>query len=113
MVFISVILINLVALNEDDKHFISPLVFHDDTDEKKSKINYEETVFSTIIKNPTIIFLFIIFGYYFYPNLWKKDYFMAASEDYNNKRLSLNDEKIYDYINYRRGLYSSVRSNFS
>ena len=113
-------------MNEDIKHFISPVIFHDEeTDEKKSKIKYEETILDSFLKNPILIILFLIFGYYIYPTLWKKEYFMALSEDYNNREIikySLEntnkkhvekDERIYDYINYRRGLYASVRSNFS
>ncbi len=89
-------------------------MFHDENEnENRNKIRYEETVFTTIIKNPIVIFIFILFGYYIYPSLWKKDYFMALSEDFNNLKLSKEDVRVYDYINYRRGLYASVRSNFS
>jgi hypothetical protein len=103
-----------VALNEDDKHYISPVIFHEEPEAKKDKIKDNETIFSYMLKNPYLIFIFLIFGYYIYPTMWKKEYFMALSEDFNNKKhLKDGGENIYDYINYRRGLYASVRSNFS
>ncbi len=104
-----------MALNEGEKHFVSPVIFHEDPDAKKDSIEEKETIFSYMLRNPFILIMFIVFGYYIYPNLWKKDYFMALSEDFNNKR-HLDDRgsvETYDYINYRRGLYASVRSNFS
>jgi len=102
-------------MNEDNKHFVSPFIFHDESlDEfKKNKIKYDQTVFATILKNPILLLIFVIFGYYIYPSLWKKDYFMALSEDFNNLKLVDDENDLYDYINYRRGLYVSVRSNFS
>jgi hypothetical protein len=105
-----------VVLNDQEKHYISPVIFHDDSDTSKSKIEYQESISNTILKNPLLIIIFIIFGYYIYPTLWRKDYFMALSEDYNNRDIlksSTDTESIYEYINYRRGLYVSVRSNFS
>ena len=108
-----------VALNENQKHFISPIIFHDEsTTQNKKPIEYKESISETFLKNPLLIILFITISYYIYPSLWKKDYFMALSEDYNQRDLikhsnPKNPENIYDYINYRRGLYVSVRSNFS
>lgn len=104
-----------VALNEDDRHFISPLIFHEDPDAKKDSVVEKETIFSFMLKNPFYLFIFIIIGYYIYPNLWKKDYFMSLSEDFNHIQHLKNKKTsdTYDYINYRRGLYASVRSNFS
>jgi len=104
-----------VTLNESDRHYISPTIFHDEGEKTKDRLEYKETIFSTILNNPLYIILFIVFGYFIYPSLWRKDYFMALSEDYNNRDLILHcsSDSLYDYINYRRGLYVSVRSNFS
>lgn len=99
-------------MNESEKHFISPMIFHDEVLTDNKKIADKETIFSYMLRNPIILIAFIIVGYYIYPTLWKKEYFMALSEDYNNKRI-LEDDDLYGYINYRRGLYVSVRSNFS
>ena len=108
-------------MNEGDQHYISPVIFHDESETKKGTVDYKDTIISTMLKNPLIILIFIVFGYYIYPTLWKKEYFMALSEDYNNRELvtsnlgyiKTNSNGVYDYINYRRGLYVSVRSNFS
>ncbi len=46
--------------------------------------------------------------------MWNKEYFSNLSIEYNNKKiLDGKGKDVYDYINYRRGLYVSVRSNFS
>jgi hypothetical protein len=104
----------IVALNENEgKHYISPMIFHDEST-KDSTINHEETILSYMLKNPYLIFAAIILGYYIYPTLWNKEYFTKLSSDRNNQRILANQgQDIYDYINYRRGLYVSVRSNFS
>jgi hypothetical protein len=102
-----------LALNNEERHYISPVIFHEDPENSKNKTREEDTIFSYMLKNPFIILIFLTIGYYIYPNMWKKDYFMALSEDFNNKKIIDENRKIYDYINYRRGLYVSVRSNFS
>jgi hypothetical protein len=107
--------------SDQSSHYISPLIFHDEESfiKGKSKITHKDTVFSFLLRNPFFVFFFIVIGYYIYPSLWNKDYFMALSENYNNKKVldilksQQRDESIYDYVNYRRGLYVSVRSNFS
>lgn len=101
----------LVSLNKDNKHFVSPVIFHDQPNDKT--LNEKETVFSYFLRHPLLIFGFIIVGYYIYPLMWKKDYFVNLAFETNNKRVLLESENIYDYINYRRGLYVNVRSNFS
>jgi hypothetical protein len=88
------------------------MIFHDES--TKDKIHYDETIFSYMLKNPYLIFISLLLGYYIYPTLWNKEYFTNLSDEYNNKRILTDQgQNIYDYINYRRGLYVSVRSNFS
>ena len=95
------------------EHYISPVIFHDEETKENNKVNLKDTIISYMLRNPLIIFGFLIFGFYVYPILWKKEFFMEIAEDYNNRRILDNHDKLYDYINYRRGLYVSVRSNFS
>jgi hypothetical protein len=77
-------------------------------------VKVEDTIFSYLLKNPFLIFVFVVFGYYIYPTMWNKEYFSNLSIEYNNKKiLDGKGKDVYDYINYRRGLYVSVRSNFS
>lgn len=95
------------------QHFISPIIFHDEETKENVKVDLKQSIISYMLRNPLIIFAFLVVGFYVYPLLWKKEYFMNLSEDYNNKRILENYDNIYDYINYRRGLYVSVRSNFS
>ncbi len=116
---------NIVKLNEESedlekfknsneiKHYISPIIFHDEETKENHKVNLKDSIMSYMLRNPLILFGFLVIGFYVYPTLWKKEFFMELSEDYNNKRILDNHDKIYDYINYRRGLYVSVRSNFS
>jgi len=89
------------------------LIFHDEETKENEKINLKDTIISYMLRNPLFLFGFLFVGFYIYPNLWKKEFFMNLSEDYNNRRILDNHDKLYDYINYRRGLYVSVRSNFS
>ena len=95
------------------EHYISPVIFHDEETKENNKIDLKDTIISYMLRNPLIIFGFLLVGFYVYPLLWKKEFFMELAEDYNNKRILDNKDKLYDYINYRRGLYVSVRSNFS
>ena len=95
------------------EHYISPVIFHDEETNENNKIDLKDSIISYMLRNPLILFGFMIVGFYVYPYLWKKEYFMNLSEDYNNKKILENHNKLYDYINYRRGLYVSVRSNFS
>ena len=115
----------LVKLNEEQQeselikgkneieHYISPVIFHDEETKENNKVDLRDTIVSYMLRNPLILFGFLLFGFYVYPLLWKKEFFMELAEDYNNKRILDNHDKLYDYINYRRGLYASVRSNFS
>lgn len=115
----------LVKLNEEQQetalkketnqveHFISPVIFHDEETKETNKVNLKDSIVSYMLRNPLILFGFMLFGFYVYPLMWKKEFFMELAEDYNNKRILDSHDTLYDYINYRRGLYVSVRSNFS
>lgn len=106
--------LNSIDKNSNEiKHFISPLIFHDEESKSNEKGDLKGGVVNFLLKNPFIIFGFLLFGFYFYPLMWNKEFFMNLSDDYNNKKIIDNHKNIYDYINYRRGLYASVRSNFS
>ncbi len=104
-----------VSLNQSDQHFISPVIFHDEQKEGTQHLTKEDTILGLMLKNPLLLFAFIIFGYYIYPTLWRKEYFMALGEEFNDSTIGnmKRESDVYDYINYRRGLYVNVRSNFS
>jgi len=104
---------DLISQENEVQHFMSPVIFHDEETKENKKIDLKDSIVSYMLRNPLIIFGFLLFGFYVYPILWKKEFFMELAEDYNNKRILDNKDKLYDYINYRRGLYVSVRSNFS
>ncbi len=104
---------DLISQENEVQHYMSPVIFHDEETKENKKIDLKDSIVSYMLRNPLIIFGFLLFGFYVYPILWKKEFFMELAEDYNNKRILDNKDKLYDYINYRRGLYVSVRSNFS
>jgi len=107
-------LLNLnTGSNNTNNNYISPAIFHDE-EEENNKHNIKadsDSPLKILLANPIVLMIFLSVGYYFYPMLWKKEYFMNLSQDFNN--LKLLNQNTYDYVNYRRGLYISVRSNFS
>ena len=125
--------VELTQKNDNNsKHFISSFVYKDNGNYSKTieskylKISDDtelnNSTIKVILSNPFVILLVLILISYIYPNIWKKENYCELSLRRNNKRLQIimndiianNDNKnLYNYINYRRGLYANVRSNFN
>jgi hypothetical protein len=108
------IYLNTVSVDNKENHFVSTAIFQE---ESTKKFEENETPLSILLKNPLLMIIFFITGYILYPKLWKKEYFSKRSLERNNDNIYLsyrdNGETLYNYMNYRRGLYACVRSNFS
>ena len=108
------IFINLVTVDKENKHYISTAIFQE---ENTKKFHEKDTPISILIRNPLGIIIFFIVVYILYPRLWKKEYFSKRTLERNNLTIFKTYNSIYytryNYINYRRGLYACVRSNFS
>lgn len=123
----------LCNINIENEHFINPVIFKDSEKSSNSgnsivfEVNEDNSILKTILSNPLLLLLLFGFSYYVYPKIWnKKDYSNLSLHRNNIKILRIYDshyldnddcsfknKELYDYINYRRGLYVNVRSNFN
>lgn len=108
------------------KHYICKEIYKDQdyyTQNNRILKNHNEnenSIISIILSNPLYIIFLIIFICYFYPRIWRKNEWSNLSIRKNNIKIIYylsqsiegSNKSLYNYINYRRALYTNVRENF-
>ena len=107
--------------NGNVHHYISTNIFKDNTETSYIQIDEDKSILKIIMSNPLLLLTLSLLIYYLYPKLWRKTDWSNLSLRRNNFKIlnllsasndSNSNKDIYEYINYRRGLYCNVRANF-